>query len=345
MSYDPDKETSSAPSVVSVVIVNWNGLKHLEPCLASLRRCPERVEIIVVDNNSTDGSPEYLRRQADVRLIPQERNIGYAEANNVGIAAAGGSFVLLLNNDTRVAPDFLRPLLELFANDSRVGAIQCKIVTFDNPPRVDALGSYLTWTGFLYHYRYGGIDEKAGEPFEIFCAKGAAMVIRREVLVAAGAFDPDFFAYLEDSDLSWRIWLAGWTIRCVPQSVVMHKGAATASRLAKEFVLFHSNKNRLAMLIKNLSAGRLAAVLPVHVAMNLALGGFYLATGDMSSVRAIGRGLWWNLRNLTKTLHKRRYVQRSVRNVSDSALWPRITRKVRPSYYYYALVDLGRYRE
>ena len=330
---------------VSVVIVNWNGLEHLRSCLESVRVCGRPLELIVVDNGSTDGSVPYLRAQEDVRTIENDHNTGYAPANNAGIARATGEFVLLLNNDTRVTPGFLDPMLAAMREEPDVGACQARTITYDEPPRVDGLGSYLTWTGFLYHYRYGKPDRGAGPPFEIFAAKGAALLLRRALLQEVGAFDADFFAYLEDSDLSWRIWLNGWRILCVPASCVYHRGGVTAARLESAFVTFHSFKNRLCMLLKNPSGATAWRILPVHLTLNLGLAALEVLRGRPRAGTAIARALAWNVQHLATTRRKRREVQRRIRRVKDADLLPRIMRRVRPAYYYYLVTGLERYED
>jgi len=328
---------------VSVVIVNWNGLADLQACLTSLEHTEEPLEVIVVDNGSTDGSVEFLRKRPAVTVIENQTNLGYAVANNQGIERATGEHILLLNNDTRVDQGFLQPMLAVMAAQPDVGACQCKMLSFATPPKVDAYGSYLLPTGFLYHLDYGRPDPGPAAPFEIFAAKGAAMMIRAGVLRQVGAFDPEFFAYLEDSDLSWRIWLAGWRILCVPESVVYHRGGASASRLPAEFVTFHSFKNRVAMLVKNLGVTTAVWMLPLHLVLNLGLIGMELVRGRMASARGVARALAWNATHLGETLAKRRAVQR-LRRLSDAALMPHAMRRVRPSYYYYLVTDLSRYR-
>ena len=331
---------------VSVVIVNWNGLAFLPACLESLSACGTPVEIIVVDNGSTDGSVEYLRQRPEIVLISNATNTGYAPANNAGIERSTGEFVLLLNNDTRAAPGFLEPLLKVMATSADVGACQCKMLSYDPPYRIDAYGSYLLRTGFLYHLRYGKPDLPPEAPFEIFAAKGAAMLIRAAVVRQVGSFDPDFFAYLEDSDLSWRIWLGGWRVLCVPESVVYHRAGATASRLPNAFVTFHSFKNRTCMLLKNLSAAAAWQILPVHLALNLGLIAMELIRGRGGAARAVAAALNWNRRHLRTTLRKRRDIQQRIRRVSDRRLLPRITRRVRPAYYWYLLTGgLDRFTE
>jgi len=330
---------------VSVVILNWNGLGLLPGCLESLRRCGDPLELIVVDNGSTDGSLEYLRSQRDVVLIANATNTGYASGNNAGIARAQSEFILLLNNDTRVPSGFLGPLLTVLRAMPEVAACQPKLLTYDQPPMIDAYGSYLTGTGFLYHRHYHRPDLPSEPPFEIFAAKGAALLIRAAALRRVGDFDADFFAYMEDSDLSWRMWLAGWRILCVPESVVFHQSGATASRLPGTFITFHSFKNRLCMLLKNLSTAAAWRIVPLHVLLNLGLIVVELLRGRLGSARGVAAALWWNVRHLGETLRKRRHVQRTIRQVPDRTLFPRISRRVRFSYYYYLLAGLGEYRE
>jgi len=330
---------------VSVVVINWNRLALLQTCLASLRACGEPLELIVVDNGSTDGSIEFLKSQADVVLVANERNEGYAPANNRGMALARGDYVLLLNNDTRVTRGFLDPMLALMEADATIGGCQAKMLTYGEPPRIDAYGSYLTWSGFLYHRLYGKPDPPPEPAFEIFAAKGAAFLIRRSVLLAVGGFDPDFFAYMEDSDLSWRIWLHGSRLLCVPESIVFHMGAATASSLPTEFITFHSFKNRIAMLLMNLSGPAMLRMLPPHLLINLALIPVFLLRADGAHARGLARAMAWNVRHLSVTLRKRRHVQRQLRRVPDRLLLPRILRRVRPSFYYYMLTGLERYRD
>jgi len=347
VTYPLHRRSISSPSptpTVSVVIVNWNGLHYLQDCLTSLRACSERLEIIVVDNASTDGSIEYLKQQADVQLITNSSNLGFAEGNNLGMRQATGDFVLLLNNDTIVERNFLAPLLQAMA-DPHVGACQCKTLTPTDPPMIDAYGSCMTWTGFLLHHKYGQPDVPATPPFEIFAAKAAAFLLRRAALDDAGDFDPDFFAYLEDSDLSWRLWLAGWKIMCVPESVVFHVAGATARKLPSEVVMFHSYKNRIAMLVKNLSPGGLVRIVPVHVALTLVLAVVYAGWWKLPQARGIARALAWNAAHASDTVLKRRHVRGSIRKGSDRELSKRMMCSIRISWFYYALTGLENYRE
>ena len=301
------------------------------------------MEIVVVDNGSSDGSVDYLRRQDDVELVTNSSNLGFAEANNIGISRATGEFIFLLNNDTIVDPNFLAPLLAAM-NEPRVGACQAKTLTTTTPHMIDAYGSCMTWTGFLLHHLYGQPDVPATPPFEIFAAKAAALLVRRTAIDAAGDFDPDFFAYLEDSDLSWRLWLSGWKILCVPESVVYHVAGATARTLPSEMVVFHSYKNRLSMLIKNLSPGDLVRIVPVHVALIIGLAVVYAGWLKPAQARGIVRALIWNVANAGKTLRKRKHV-RSNMKATDRELRRRMMCSIKLSWFYYALTGLDRYRE
>lgn len=302
------------------------------------------MEIIVVDNGSSDGSVGFLREQNDVQVVEESSNLGFAEGNNVGMQRATGEFVLLLNNDTKVDPNFLAPLLRAM-QDSKVGACQSRTLTPTDPPLIDAYGSSMTWTGFLLHHKYGQPDVPVTPPFEIFAAKAAALLLRRKALDEAGDFDPSFFAYLEDSDLSWRLRLAGWKILCVPESLVYHVAGATARTLPSEVVMFHSYKNRIAMLIKNLSPGGLARILPVHIALTMTLAVVYAGWLKFPQAKGITRALFWNVTHLGATLRKRRDIRSRLSKAADRTFSGLMMSPLRLSWFYYALTGLEHYRE
>ena len=152
-------------SVVSIVIVNWDGLPHLKISLPSLQKINyPNYEIILVDNASTDGSIEYLKAQMSklkttaqklkLRLIENRKNLGFAKANNQGFKKAKGEYILFLNNDTKVTPDFLTKLVNVMEEDKKIGVVQPKIVFMDSGT-LQAGGAFLTNTGFLYHFGFG----------------------------------------------------------------------------------------------------------------------------------------------------------------------------------------------
>jgi GT2 family glycosyltransferase len=316
-----------APSV-SVVVPTSRAGADLERCLASLAE-QERagLDVIVVDNGSGDPDvAELPARFPGVSVIANEENLGFVGACNQGIEASSGDLVLLLNDDTVLEPGSLAALVETLEAHPSWGAAQAKLLRLDDPTLLDTAGSFLTSTGFLVHRGSGGKETRFTASDEIFAAKGAALLVRRNALADVGAFDPDFFAYFEETDLCWRLWLAGWEVGFAADARVLHKLGATASALPQPFVQFHSFKNRICTLAKNLGPARLAWMLPYHVALCLVLAGWFVARRRPDLGGAIIRALGWNVKSLPGTLRKRRQTQRS-RRVTDRQLMPRIIRR------------------
>ena len=242
---------------VSVVVVNFNGVRLLADCLDSIaaQEVPGGLEVVVVDNASTDGSREHLRARPDVRLVEVDRNLGFAGGNNVGIRAASADLVALLNTDARARPGWLAGLAAALDGDPGAGAATPKVVFPGRPVRIQNAGSVI--------YRDGsGADRGSGEldagqydrPEEVFAFCGNGVMLRRRALDEAGLFDEDFFAYYEDTDLSWRLRRRGWRILYRPEAVVEHDHATTSGEWSPQFV-FWVDRNRLLMIARNASAG------------------------------------------------------------------------------------------
>jgi GT2 family glycosyltransferase len=322
-----DRTQAERTSSVSIVIATMRGGPDLEACLESVQaQAYGQLEVIVIDNGSTDtelaGLPERFPR---ARVLRNEENLGFVGANNQGIAASTGEFVFLLNDDTELEPRALDRLVQSLVEHPSWAAAQAKLVRMDDPSLLDTAGSFLTATGFLVHRGSGEPEEEFDEADEIFAAKGAALLIRSDALRQVGAFDPDFFAYFEESDLCWRLWLAGWRVGFAPDARVRHSLGATAGGLPSEFVQFHSFKNRICTLAKNLGPLRLAWMLPCHLALCVALAAWYAVRGNPRLAGAIMRALAWNVRNVARTVSKRRTVQ-SSRRVGDRELMRQILR-------------------
>jgi GT2 family glycosyltransferase len=314
---------------LSVVIPTARGGGDLEACLRTLaEQSYPGLDVVVVDNASAERAGERVATQfSGVRVIRNEQNLGFVGASNQGIDASGGELILLLNDDTELEPGALTDLVEALVCRPAWGACQPKLLLMDDPGRVDTAGSFLTATGFLVHR--GAYEPEAAftKSDEIFAAKGAAFLVRRRALEEVGSFDPDFFAYFEETDLCWRLWLAGWEVGFAADARVLHKLGATASGLPSALVQFHSFKNRICTLLKNLGASRLSWMLPYHLALCLGLAGWFSLRGQTRLAAAIVRAVAWNVTQLPRTLRKRRRVQQ-LRRVTDPALMPRITRPI-----------------
>lgn len=340
--------------LVSIIIVNWNGKHYLADCLGSLaKQTYPAIEILFVDNASTDGSVEYVRAHyPDVHILQNRENLGFAGANNVGFHHAQGEYVLFLNNDTKVTPSFVTELVNVANSSEKIGGVQGKMRLMDEPDRLDSVGAFLTRTGFLYHYGLAKKDSpKYDKVIPIHTAKGACMLFRKnvldEVLLEGELFDPDFFAYFEESDLCHRVWLAGYQIVFAPKSLIYHKMGGTSKAMNNAFIQFHSFKNRINAYLKNLGVVELALLLPVHLfaAEAFAFISLVQQKGRPHIFFAIQRAIFWNVKTFPHTLKKREYVQKHIRKVTDGQIHDLIYKPVRLSYYLHALYHLGNYED
>ncbi|MGO9903703.1 MAG: glycosyltransferase family 2 protein [Solirubrobacteraceae bacterium] len=218
----------------SVVIPNWNGRRWLAGCLESLARQELTPgEVIVVDNGSTDGSQEYLQADhAGVRLISLAANTGFAHAANVGLDAACGELVALINTDVVLAADWLRRTAQTLRAHPDAASVACKMLSLERPELVYDAGDVLRRDGVCEQRgRFGLDDGRWDHAQEVFGACAGAALYRRAAVIAAGGFDERYFAYLEDVDLALRLRLAGWGCRYEP-AVAMHAGEGSSHQLS-----------------------------------------------------------------------------------------------------------------
>lgn len=335
--------------LVSIIIPNWNGKEHLKKCLCSLENLDyPNYEIILVDGNSSDGSVEFIKENyPQVEIVQNDRNLGFAETNNIGYKKAKGEYILFLNNDTEVEPDFLLILIKKLNEDKDIVGVQPKFLQMDNHEALDCIGDFLTFSGFLYHFGY---RKKADNPkylktMELFAMKGVAMLFKRSVLEEVGVFDSDFFAYFEETDLCWRMQLAGYKIAYIPESIVYHKGKGTSSKINFSFIDYHSFKNRICSLIKNLEFKSLLKILPIHLCLCVLCGITLVLKGEISHGIAIFKAIGWNIANFEQTLKKRRFVQKNIRKITDKELFTGAYKNPRFSYYYYLFTNLENYKD
>ena len=218
---------------VSVVVPNWNGREWLPGCLVALAgQRTGALEVIVVDNGSSDGSREYLaEEQPDVRVLALGFNSGFAHAANRGLRAARGELVALVNTDVQLAPDWLERMAPALAGDPGAASAACKMLSLDDPAVVYDAGDVLRRDGACEQRgRFAPDDGRWDEAGEVFGACAGAALYRRDVVLAAGGFDERFFAYLEDVDLALRLALGGWRCRYEP-AVALHVGEGSSHRL------------------------------------------------------------------------------------------------------------------
>ncbi|MCC7359659.1 MAG: glycosyltransferase family 2 protein [Anaerolineales bacterium] len=241
------------PPLVSVVIVTWNGLRFLPECWAALRaQTYAPIEVIVVDNGSTDGSGQWLAVQTPApRVIVNAGNRGFAAANNQGLAAARGEYVALLNNDAYPEPGWLAALVAAAEADPGVGLLGGLLLFADRPHIVQSAGICVDRCGITWDAAGGELAAQQGDqPRPSFGPSAGAALYRRELLAALGGFDEAFFAYLEDVDLAWRARRAGWRAVLVPSARVKHVHSGTG-RQGSALKTFYLARNKYRLLVKN----------------------------------------------------------------------------------------------
>lgn len=243
---------------LSVVILNWNGRKHLERYLPSVvEHTSGDAEVVIADNGSMDDSLAWLRiNYPNVRVIQLDRNYGFAGGYNRALSEIDSEYCLLLNSDVEVTEGWWQPLVEVLDRERDVAVVAPKICADSDHTMFEyagASGGFIDYLGYPFCRGriLSAVERDEGQyddACDIFWASGAAMCCRRDVFFAMGGFDDDFFAHMEEIDLQWRIQLAGWRIRVEPRSKVYHLGGGTLPQSSMKIYLNH--RNNLAMLYK-----------------------------------------------------------------------------------------------
>jgi len=328
--------------LVSVIIPHTAGTEILIRCLEALGGDfgAPAVEIILVDNGSSDGSVAKAEgRFPGIRVLRLEENQGFAGGCNRGIAVARGKYVVLLNDDTEVDADCVSRLVRTAEDDPTIGACQPKIRSLRDRSHFEysgAAGGLMDVYG--YPFSRGRLmdhveaDEgQYDEPAEIFWASGVCMLVRKSVLDEVGAFDETFFAYMEEIDLSWRILLAGHRIVYVPDAVVYHIGGYSLERKnVKRMYLNH--RNSMIMLAKNYSLRSLLWIFPVKIVLELFIFAGALVRNPLRS-RAVVLSFAWIATHVPSLLRLRAEVQ-ARRKVSDREIISRLYRGMAPIWYF-----------
>jgi len=307
---------------VAVAVLNFNGKNHLKECLDSLSRQSYRsYSVYVIDNASTDGSVDLVREEFPwVRVIAFDMNYGFAEAYNRAIEMLQFDFVALLNNDVAVEGEWLEKLVEEILKDERIAACGSKILLYADRGRINHAGGKFTLIGAGYDV---GMYKKDSDEYDrkgyVGCVCGAAMLVRRDAFITIGGFDPDFFAYFEDTDFCWRAWLYGFKVVYVPSSIVYHKFGCSWGAVHGGYRVFLGERNRLLTVFKNFEALRLsrAVILSIFFISVRLIGA--LRRRRVDNVSSLFKAHLWLLLNFRAVLVKRAIVQ-GRRKISNATL-------------------------
>ncbi|MEE8324390.1 MAG: glycosyltransferase [Candidatus Humimicrobiaceae bacterium] len=249
--------------LISIAIVNLNGKDYLENCLQSIRKLDypdDKIEVVIVDNGSSDSSISYLESEhKQVRLIKNDKNMGFAYANNQAAGAAKGEYIAFLNNDTRVDSKWLIELLKPIYGDKETVASGSKVLSMDGK-KLDFVGGMINFEGKGFQIDFDlPIEKDLHKQYKYLpFANGGAMLIRRDIFLDVGGFDEDFFAYYEDVDLGWRLWVLGYKVIFAPDSIVYHHHHGTSRIFSEDKLRFLKERNSLYSVFKNYDDSNLA---------------------------------------------------------------------------------------
>lgn len=286
---------------VTVILPNYNGLKFMETCMASLaRQNYKEFHTLIVDNGSTDGSAEYIKEHyPQVQLIETGENLGFSGAVNIGIRSAGTPYVLLLNNDTEADPDFVGEMVNAIERSERVFSASSKMIQMYHKELMDDAGDMYSLLGWAVQRGVGQGSDGYNRPCRVFSACAGAAIYRKSVFEEIGYFDESHFAYLEDLDVGYRAKIAGYDNIYWPKAVVYHVGSGTSAdgskyspfkvRLAARNSVYVNYKNMPALqLLINLPCLFIGHVLKYAFFCKTGFGKDYLA-GLMEGIRTVNK--------------------------------------------------------
>ena len=322
----------SEPPLVSVIIVNYEGIKWLQLFMAQLihNTSYPHFEVIVVDNASSDGSVEYLQDKfSQVKIIKLTENRGYAHGTNVGVKEANGEVLAFLNNDIEVTPEWLSEAVSKLYSQDDIGAVQCKSIFHGTKDLIDSVGLSIDRCNVALII---GRNEKDTGQYdtlsEIGAFSGGSMLIRRKLFKQIGGFDETYFMYFEDVDLSWRLKMSGYKIVPAPTSLVYHVGSASSKIVTRDkvwdpspFFAFEMTKNYLYCWFKNSKPKTVICYLPVICCVVISMCLLALIRGKPKIFAAHIKAVTWIIGN-AKTIYKKgTEIQKLKKGQSDDLLF------------------------
>ena len=293
--------------LVSVVILNYNGLHYmgegLRDCLNSvLKTNYPNLEIIFVDNGSSDGSADFVRNNynTQITIVKNKANLGFAEGFNRGIRVSKGKYVALLSNDMTVHPNWLSSVTQLMEKDRKIGLAGFKRYSYERKNLLDGIGGNLHLCGRVFLVGTFEIDRGQYDNIkEDLDYIGGAMVISREVLQEVGPFDAEYVIFSEDCDLCYRIRKRDYKTVYVPDAIVWHKGHSTLNGMDRigTHIYYMAERSRIRFACIHFVRMRVLSTFLIDVA--------WLFITNPVWKKALLRAYWWNLKNIGVTIKRR----------------------------------------
>lgn len=328
---DITQTISSNDGLVSIIIPLYNGQNHLQELIQSLKnQTYNKIEVIIVDNNSTDDSVKLLKslneKIISLNIFLNKKNEGYCGGCNEGIKHAKGEYILFLSQDRIMNDDWIEKTTTLMNQDNKTGCVVGKVIR-ECASSPEYGHSYDVYGAVLIN---GNPDES-----KLFFG-GGTVLIRKKIIDQIGGFDPEFFIYQEDVDICWRMRLAGYDIKIEKNAVCNNKGGGISDTFYNNneynitfdselinmplYKFYYSQKNRIRTLLKNYSAVNVLKRVPVVIIIILLRGIFMsITTRKISYFLAVFRGFWWNIRHMSNTMKIRKKIQQS-RVINDGEI-------------------------
>ena len=239
---------------VTVIIPNYNGMKFMKDCLDSLyKQSVDYFDIIVVDNASTDGSIEFVMdNYKDITVKKLDQNYGFCHAVNVGIGMTKTEYIILLNNDTKADPDFVKALFETIDAHKDTFAVASKMLQMNAPDKIDAAGDLYCALGWAFSLGKDQKSSKYDREAVVFSACAGAAIYRKSIFDQVGYFDELHFSYLEDVDVCYRARIMGYKNRYTPKAIVYHAGSGTTGSRHNSFKVRLAARNSWYVIYKNM---------------------------------------------------------------------------------------------
>lgn len=320
---------SNSPQKIAVVILNWNGKKHLQVFLPSVvKHTPSYVDIVVADNGSTDDSIEFLKANFPSVIITQNaKNGGFAKGYNDALKQVKADIYILLNSDVEVSKNWIEPLLERLNSSNLIAACQPKILSYKEKNKFEhagAAGGYIDKFGFAFCRGriFNAIEEDKNQyqdSSEIFWATGACMAIKADLFHHFGGFDEDFFAHMEEIDLCWRLKNNGYQIWYEANSTVYHLGGGTLNYESPQKI-FLNFRNNLFLITKNKASKFIFLDLFIRLVLDGIAGLFFLINGNFNGFISVLKAHFAFYASLNKMLQKRKKL---MQKESLSGIYPK----------------------
>lgn len=294
-------------AIVSIIIACYNAEKYIKNCLDSIKQSIfTNYEVIVIDDCSTDKTKTILQKYRDnkkIKIYFLKKNAGPAKSRNFGVTKSHGEYIFFLDADTKIEKNTLKEVIQLFESRKDIGAFQTQLIR-PLDQTLETSGHFLTFFGFPY-------EINTDKFIPIFGSRTASMAVRKTVFQEVAGFDEDYIIYGEDTDLSWRIWLAGYKIYFCPLIKVYHCQKSTLNNNTGYRVFYEGTKNNTSNILKNASFAMIFWMLPLHL-----LGWFIIFLKLLIQRRPIYslyvlKGILWNFIFIHKTLAKRKVIKRN----------------------------------